>query len=84
MVAEESEQVVSIPADQVVLRVPESMREGVYANFVRVSHGEHEFYLDFALLPEANGAWATLNTALQAHLELVRDVVSRGTRPIVP
>jgi hypothetical protein len=35
----------------VVIDVPEGVRPGVYANFVRVADTEHEFVLDFGVLP---------------------------------
>lgn len=36
---------------QIKLSVPEGLRLGTYANFLRVGSREHDFNMDFALLP---------------------------------
>lgn len=36
---------------QINLAVPEAVRLGVYSDYLRVSHTEHSFVLDFAQLP---------------------------------
>ncbi len=36
---------------EVSLRIGDGVRQGVYADYLRVSHTEHAFVLDFAQLP---------------------------------
>jgi hypothetical protein len=44
------------PQTRFEIQVPESAREGHYANFLSVWHSQHDFTLDFAVTEQATAA----------------------------
>ncbi|MCL4535485.1 MAG: DUF3467 domain-containing protein [Bacteroidetes bacterium] len=69
---------------QVNLRVPEAIRLGVYADYLRVSYTEHAFILDFAQLPPpvdvppaASGHAPSIDAPVVARVLVPRDLLPR-------
>jgi hypothetical protein len=42
------------------------------------------YHPDFALLPQSSGSWASVNPALTANFDLVKELLDRGTRLLDP
>lgn len=58
------------------IHVPDELRHGVYANFLVVSHGPHEFTLDFCQLSPSQTE-GTLRAEVVARVRIAPTLVGR-------